>query len=104
MLIDFDDRWITFALLNGYRNDLIGKTACPNCGLGPLLAAKCQLILVIARNTEFVGNIFSGFGHRVDAVLLFELAIDKTPTECRVEHFRISSERSRLFAQHERCA
>ena len=78
---------ITLLLRNGDGNNFFREESRLHRRGGPLLAAECESILVGARNCEFLGDDFCGFGHEVGAIFCFKRGIDEAPAHGSVFQF-----------------
>ena len=58
-----------------------------------LLAAQGKGVLIFPRNAEIGRHVLGGFGHGIDAVLLFQDRVYKTPADGGVKNLRLAAER-----------
>ena len=102
VLVRVDDDVVTAPLRNRHGNNLVPENAGVDRRLGALLTAQRECVLVGAGHEESIGHVLGRFGHRVDAVLLFDLPVDKAPAQRRVVELGIAAVRCRLLRHDER--
>ena len=104
MLIVLYHPRLTFALGNGHRDDLLGEAAAVARRRRQRVAARGKAVLRLAIDIKLLGDVFSGLGHRVGAVLLLQQLIDKAPTDGGVVDFGIAAKGAVGLGQHHRRA
>jgi hypothetical protein len=101
MFVALDARDIALAVLDLHRDDFAGEAPVLLRGGGARLAAQRESVLVGARNLKFLGDVFAGLRHRIDAILRFHQRIDEAPADRRVIDFDMARESLRRLALHE---
>ncbi len=104
MFVRVHDDGIAASLRHADGHDFFGEHTGFDSRFRPLLAAQGERILVLAGNTEIVGDILRGLRHRIDAVLLLQFTVHETPAERGVVDFRVTPEGRGLFRHDERRA
>ena len=82
-----------FALGNLYRNDFFGQAPAGLGSRGALLTAQGEGVLIGSGDSELLCDVFSGFGHRIDAVGLLHQRVDKAPADGGVVQLSLARKR-----------
>ncbi len=104
MFVGGEGNRVTFALREHHRNNFICESAGCLGGLVFHLRIVGELILLFAGDFVFIGQIFSGFAHRVGMVEFAEGGVDEAPSEGGIDHFGEASECAVAFGLDERSA